>query len=658
MSGNDLNYQSIGSGGGIKQIKAKTVTFGATDAPLTADELAASGLAQWPMVIGGIVPVLNLDGVSAGELTLDGPTLAKIFSGVIKPGTIPLSRSLNSGVKLPSAAIAVVHRSDGSGTTFNFTNYLSKVSPDWKNSVGVNTAVEWPVGIGAKGNEGVANNVVQTKSSIGYVEYAYAMQNKMTYAKMINQAGKTVAPSIPSFQAAAANADWEHAPGFYQILTDEPGANSWPITAATFILMPKAPQDVAAATEALKFFDWAFANGAKSAEELDYNSAAVIFDCADQEDLGIRYQRHRWQSFAELSIAACETLGSGAAPPHWRRRQMKVARRDALVDVAISDIGGDRAQKLAKTLSWLKLKDDGFRLLTLSAAIVVLLILGGVIVSLVVGSLPAIRAFGFDFLTLQTWNPVTEKFGALAAIYGTLVTALIALLVAAPVGVGIAIFLTELCPYILRRPIGIGVELLAGIPSIIYGIWGLFLFAPAVQTYIQPALIAAFGDVPILSTLFAGPPYGIGILTAGFILGIMVIPFVASISRDVFETVPAVLKEAAYGQGCNIWEVVRFIVIPYTRVGVIGGVMLALGRALGETMAVTFVIGNAHRITGSLLAPGTTISATIANEFTEAVGDLYTSALIELGLILFVITFFILAAARLLLMRLERQAGA
>lgn len=270
VSGNDLNYQSIGSGGGIKQIKAKTVTFGATDAPLTADELAASGLAQWPMVIGGIVPVLNLDGVSAGELTLDGPTLAKIFSGVIKTWDDPAIQKLNSGVKLPSAAIAVVHRSDGSGTTFNFTNYLSKVSPDWKNSVGVNTAVEWPVGIGAKGNEGVANNVVQTKSSIGYVEYAYAMQNKMTYAKMINQAGKTVAPSIPSFQAAAANADWEHAPGFYQILTDEPGANSWPITAATFILMPKAPQDVAAATEALKFFDWAFANGAKSAEELDY----------------------------------------------------------------------------------------------------------------------------------------------------------------------------------------------------------------------------------------------------------------------------------------------------------------------------------------------------------------------------------------------------
>jgi phosphate transport system substrate-binding protein len=269
-SGNDLNYQSIGSGGGIKQIKARTVTFGATDAPLTADDLAASGLAQWPMVIGGIVPVVNLDGVSAGELTLDGATLAKIFLGEIKTWDDPAIQKLNGAAKLPSAAIAIVHRSDGSGTTFNFTNYLAKVSADWKSNVGVNTAVEWPAGIGAKGNEGVANNVLQTKGSIGYVEYAYAAQNKMIFTKMINQTGKAVAPTIPTFQAAAANAEWAHAPGFYQILTNQPGADSWPITAATFILMPKEPQDAAAAKEALKFFDWAFANGAKAAEELDY----------------------------------------------------------------------------------------------------------------------------------------------------------------------------------------------------------------------------------------------------------------------------------------------------------------------------------------------------------------------------------------------------
>jgi phosphate transport system permease protein len=232
------------------------------------------------------------------------------------------------------------------------------------------------------------------------------------------------------------------------------------------------------------------------------------------------------------------------------------------------------------------------------------------------------------------------------------------MLIAVPVGLFIALFLTELCPMWLRRPIGIAIELLAGIPSIIYGIWGLFVFAPFLQQHVQPFLIAVFGEIPILSTLFAGPPYGIGVFTAGLILAIMVLPFITSISRDVFEAVPPVLKEAAYGLGCTTWEVARYVVLPYTRVGVIGGVMLGLGRALGETMAVTFVIGNAHRISGSLLAPGTTISATIANEFTEAVGDLYTSALIALGLILFVITFIVLAIARLFLLRLNARVGA
>jgi phosphate transport system permease protein len=301
--------------------------------------------------------------------------------------------------------------------------------------------------------------------------------------------------------------------------------------------------------------------------------------------------------------------------------------------------------------------DNFFRRLTQGAALVVLLILGGAIISLIQGSIPAFRAFGFGFFTTEIWNPVTEKFGAGAAIYGTLVTSAIAMAIAVPVGIGIAIFLTELCPPVLRRPIGVAIELLAGIPSIIYGIWGLFVFAPFMQEYVQPGLIALFGDVPIMSSIFAGPPYGIGILTSSLILAIMVLPFVTSISRDVFETVPPMLKESAYGIGCTTWEVVSNIVIPYTRVGVIGGVMLGLGRALGETMAVTFVIGNAHKISASLIAPGTTISATIANEFTEAVGDLYTSSLIALGLILFMITFIVLAIARLMLMRLDVKAG-
>jgi phosphate transport system permease protein len=330
-----------------------------------------------------------------------------------------------------------------------------------------------------------------------------------------------------------------------------------------------------------------------------------------------------------------------------------------VVDVALRGGGAVIADmpSRAKVIARLRLGDTGFRLLTKGAAISVLVILGGVMFSLVVGSLPALREFGFEFLTTQRWNPVTEKFGALAPIYGTIVTSFIAMLIAVPVGLLIATFLTELCPLWLRRPIGIAIELLAGIPSIIYGIWGLFVFAPFLQETLQPFLINAFGNIPVLSALFEGPPYGIGMLTASLILAIMVLPFITSISRDVFDAVPPVLKEAAYGVGCTTWEVVRYVVLPYTRVGVIGGVMLGLGRALGETMAVTFVIGNAHKISASLIAPGTTISATIANEFTEAVGDLYTSSLIALGLILFGITFIVLAIARYLLLRIERRIG-
>ncbi|MBV1697185.1 MAG: phosphate ABC transporter permease subunit PstC [Hyphomicrobiales bacterium] len=316
-----------------------------------------------------------------------------------------------------------------------------------------------------------------------------------------------------------------------------------------------------------------------------------------------------------------------------------------------------RAGTRARALDRLRLSDIVFRQLTRAAAFGVLLLLSGVIVALMVGSLPALRTFGLSFLMTERWNPVTEKFGALAPIYGTLVTSFIAMLIAVPIGLMIAFFLTELCPQWLRRPIGIAIELLAGIPSIIYGIWGLFIFAPFLQGTLQPLLIATLGHMPGIAPLFSGPPYGIGTLTAGLILAIMVLPFVTSISRDVFAAVPTVLKEAAYGVGCTTWEVARYVVLPYVRVGVIGGVMLGLGRALGETMAVTFVIGNAHRISASLLAPATTISASIANEFTEAVGDLYTSSLTALGLILFVITFIVLAIARYMLMRIERRIG-
>ena len=305
---------------------------------------------------------------------------------------------------------------------------------------------------------------------------------------------------------------------------------------------------------------------------------------------------------------------------------------------------GDVGDIVARAATWL-------------ATIFVLVLLCAIMVSLAMGGGKAFAKFGLGFLTSISWNPVTEQFGGFVPIYGTIVTSIIAMIIGIPVSFGIAMFLTELCPNWLKRPLGTAIELLAGIPSIIYGMWGLLILAPFLGQNVYPWLIDVIGPIPLIGDLFQGPPFGIGILTAGIILAIMVLPFIAAVIRDVFETVPPMLKESAYGLGATRWEVVWNVVLPYTRGGVIGGVMLGLGRALGETMAVTFVIGNAHQISASLLAPGNTISSTLANEFTEAVGDLYLSSLIALGFILFIITFIVLAIARLMLVRLELRAG-
>ena len=303
------------------------------------------------------------------------------------------------------------------------------------------------------------------------------------------------------------------------------------------------------------------------------------------------------------------------------------------------------------------LLDILFRNVTRLSAFAVLALLVAIIVSLIMGSMPAIHAFGLGFLSSSEWNPVTDQFGALVPIVGTLVTSGLALLIAIPVSFGIAIFLTELSPRILRRPLGIAIELLAGIPSIIYGMWGLFVFAPLFGDYVEPWINQYLGHMHIISPFFSGPPMGIGILTASIILAIMVIPFIASVMRDVFDVVPTLLKESAYGLGATTWEVVWNVVLPYTKIGVVGGIMLGLGRALGETMAVTFVIGNSHELSKSLLMPGNSIASALANEFTEAVGDLYTSSLIELGLILFFITFVVLSLARYMLYKLGQREG-
>ena len=304
-----------------------------------------------------------------------------------------------------------------------------------------------------------------------------------------------------------------------------------------------------------------------------------------------------------------------------------------------------------------RLYDLVFRGATRAFAFLVLVLLLGILISLLVGSWPAIKAFGFNFLTSHEWNPVTEKFGAVVPIFGTLVTSLIALLIGIPVSFGIAIFLTELSPLWLRGPIGTAIELLAAIPSIIYGMWGLFVFAPVFADYIQPWMIDHLGPIWLIGPLFQGAPMGIGMLSAGIILAIMVIPFIAAVMRDVFEVVPPMLKESAYAVGATTWEVVWNVVLPYTKIGVVGGILLGLGRALGETMAVTFVIGNAHRLGTSLFAPGNSIASALANEFTESVGELYTASLIELGLILFLITFIVLALSKVLLYQLAKGEG-
>ena len=321
-----------------------------------------------------------------------------------------------------------------------------------------------------------------------------------------------------------------------------------------------------------------------------------------------------------------------------------------------------RAQTLNDSQSPRRLRsapwaDKAFEWVTRFFAIVVFSILAAILASLVIGSQLTLEKYGFSFIWSNDWDPVKEEFGALVPIYGTVITSVIAMLIGVPVSFGIAIFLTELSPNWLKRPLGTAIELLAAIPSIIYGMWGLFVFAPLFQTHLQPMLISAFSGVPLLNSLFAGPPIGIGMLTAGIILSIMVIPFITAVMRDVFEIVPPLLKESAYGLGATTWEVVWRVVLPYTKVGVIGGIMLGLGRALGETMAVTFVIGNAHRLAVSLNAPGNSIASALANEFTEAVGDLYYSALIELGLILFLITTVVLGLSKLMLMRLARHEG-
>ena len=359
---------------------------------------------------------------------------------------------------------------------------------------------------------------------------------------------------------------------------------------------------------------------------------------------------------AQPAPLAMSPIESSIDPTSQHSIQHRIQNSDELLR-SVPESAQSAQVNMAAVMRRQQWQDFLFHKLTFSFALLVLLVLMGIIVSLVINAWPAMQEFGLAFVTTIEWDPVNDKYGGLIAIVGTLATSLIALLIAFPISFGIALFLTEICPPWLKRPLGTSIELLAGVPSIIYGMWGLFIFAPLFSEYVQPALAGSLGKLPVIGILFSGPMIGIGILSAGIILAIMIIPFISSVMRDVFEVVPPVLKESAYGLGCTKWEVVRKIVLPYTKIGVVGGVMLGLGRALGETMAITFVIGNAHKLSWSLFAAGNSIASTLANEFAEAETVLHTSSLFLLGLILFVITFVVLSAAKLMLLGLSRKEG-
>ncbi|CAN5675868.1 phosphate ABC transporter permease PstC [soil metagenome] len=359
---------------------------------------------------------------------------------------------------------------------------------------------------------------------------------------------------------------------------------------------------------------------------------------------------------AQPAPLAMSPIESSIDPASQHSIQHRIQNSDELLR-SVPESAQSAQVNMAAVMRRQQWQDFLFHKLTFSFALLVLLVLMGIIVSLVINAWPAMQEFGLAFVTTVEWDPVNDKYGGLIAIVGTLATSLIALLIAFPISFGIALFLTEICPPWLKRPLGTSIELLAGVPSIIYGMWGLFIFAPLFSEYVQPALAGSLGKLPVIGVLFSGPMIGIGILSAGIILAIMIIPFISSVMRDVFEVVPPVLKESAYGLGCTKWEVVRKIVLPYTKIGVVGGVMLGLGRALGETMAITFVIGNAHKLSWSLFAAGNSIASTLANEFAEAETVLHTSSLFLLGLILFVITFVVLSAAKLMLLGLSRKEG-
>src|SRR5919198_1634841 len=677
----NINYQSIGSGGGVKQFTEKTVDFGATDAPLTSVEMEkAPGAVHIPETIGSIVVSYNIPEVPNKGLKLTGPILADIYLGKITKWNDPQIQKLNPDLLLPAQTIIVVHRSDGSGTTFVWTDYLSKVSTEWKAQVSKGKSVQWPTGIGAPGNEGVASTIKNTPYAIGYIELSYALTTRMTYAYLENQEGNFIEPSIDSVRAAVASSakllprgdeSWEKVS-----TTDAPGKDSYPISSFSYLLLYKELSvnplidSVDKAKALVDFVHWAITDGQQFADDLAYVTLPNDVVTLNQETL--RSLTYKGQPVltteGETGVASTEFVVSLVAAAvilpivaavviiYMRRKN----RRGSLPE-KVTKIGTRRESAHDKLSDFLfkstPTGDKIFRFIVIGAAGYTILLLGLVATSIFYGSTEVFYREGvIGFITGTDWNAVEgrESYGALPYIVGTLISSGIAMAIGVPISLGIAIFIAEIAPHRMSIPLSFVIELLAAVPSIIYGLWALFVFRFWIRDFVEVPLNHAFGEtIPF----FAKTPFGLDVFTAGIVLAIMIIPTVSSVSREVIRAVPNTQKEAAYSLGATRLEMIKTAVFPYAKSGLFGAAILGLGRAVGETMLVTLIIGNAigvSAIPNSLFSPSQTLASLIANEFNEAVTSLHVSALIGLGVVLFLLTIGINIGARVMVSRIAK----
>jgi phosphate ABC transporter phosphate-binding protein/phosphate ABC transporter permease protein PstC len=678
----NINYQSIGSGGGVKQFTEKTVDFGATDAPLTFLEMEkAPGAVHIPETIGSIVLSYNIPEVPDKGLKLTGSILADIYLGKITKWNDPQIQKLNPDLFLPAQTIIVSHRSDGSGTTFVWTDYLSKVSTEWKAQVGKGKSVQWPTGIGAPGNEGVASTIKSTPYAIGYIELSYALTTRMTYSYLENQEGNFIEPSIDSVRAAVASSakllprgdeSWE------QVSTTEaPGKDSYPISSFSYLLLYKElstnPRidSMDKARALVDFVSWAITDGQQFADDLAYVALpddVVILNQETLRSLTYKSQPVLTTESETGGVASTEFLVSLVAAAvilpivaavgiiYVRRKNRRSLSEE------VTKIGGARRESAHDRLSPFLLKstptgDKIFRFIVIGAAGYTVLLLALVAASIFSGSAEVFYSEGvIRFITGTDWNAVEgrESYGALPYIVGTLISSGIAMAIGVPISLGIAVFLAEISPHRMSVPLSFVIELLAAVPSIIYGLWALFVFRFWIRDFVEVPLNQAFGEtIP----LFAKTPFGLDVFTAGIVLAIMIIPTVSSVSREVIRAVPNTQREAAYSLGATRLEMIKTAVFPYAKSGLFGAAILGLGRAVGETMLVTLIIGNAigaSAIPNSLFSPSQTLASLIANEFNEAVTSLHTSALIGLGVVLFLLTIGINIGARVLVSRIAK----